>query len=367
MKGLSLFANIGIGELTLPKKFQISHANEIDHKRCNIYKKLHPKAKIIVGDISSQKIIEEITSEKFDFIISTPPCQGMSTAGKMDKMDPRNHLVKYSIDVIKKVNPKFIFHENVPGQERTFISFKGKKIKISDFIKKSLSKNYNIISSNINMSEFGIPQMRKRSIFLMTRKDLNFKWDFPNKTSSIKTFKDILFDIPSVDPFINEKEINEENFFVNFNKKLKNAIEFSEFHLPLSHPLRQVIVMQNTPSSKSAFENKKYKPLKIDGSLVKGFKNTYKRMDWNKPAPTITTYNRTISSQENVHPGRKIKYNGETIYSDARALTLYEIMKIMTIPENIPLSSSDNTPLLRSLIGEGVPPLFLQKCFEQII
>ena len=42
-------------------------------------------------------------------------------------------------------------------------------------------------------------------------------------------------------------------------------------------------------------------------------------------------------------------------------------MKIMTIPENIPLSSSDNTPLLRSLIGEGAPPLFLQKCFEQII
>ena len=38
-----------------------------------------------------------------------------------------------------------------------------------------------------------------------------------------------------------KKEINEENFFVNFNKKLKNAIEFSEFHLPLSQRLEKQI------------------------------------------------------------------------------------------------------------------------------
>ena len=48
-----------------------------------------------------------------------------------------------------------------------------------------------------------------------------------------------------------------------------------------------------------------------NGELVKGFKNTFKRMSWDKPAPTITTYNRTISSQENVHPGKKIKNLGK--------------------------------------------------------
>ena len=40
---------------------------------------------------------------------------------------------------------------------------------------------------------------------------------------------------------------------------------------------------------------------------MKGFKNTYKRQDWNKPGYTVTTFNRTIGSQENVHPGRKMK------------------------------------------------------------
>ena len=96
----------------------------------------------------------------------------------------------------------------------------------------------------------------------------------------------------------------------------------------------------------------------------KGFRNTYKRMDWTKPSPTITTYNRTISSQQNVHPGRKAKIDGKFLYSDPRALTLYEIMKIMTIPDTIALSSSDNTPQLRSFIGEGIPPLFINRCFK---
>ena len=43
MKGLSLFANIGIGELTLPKKFQISqksgYLNHISLKNCGMMRK----------------------------------------------------------------------------------------------------------------------------------------------------------------------------------------------------------------------------------------------------------------------------------------------------------------------------------------
>ena len=48
---------------------------------------------MIVGDIKDEtiqkQIIDESIKSKVDFIIATPPCQGMSLAGKMDIFDER--------------------------------------------------------------------------------------------------------------------------------------------------------------------------------------------------------------------------------------------------------------------------------------
>ena len=125
----------------------------------------------------------------------------------------------------------------------------------------------------------------------------------------------------------------------------------------------------HTPSGKSAFQNPpKYMPKKKDGSFVKGFKNTYKRMSWHKPCNTITTYNRTIGSQENVHPGRFLgnNENGIPIYSDARVLTIYELLILFSLPKNwnIPNWASEN--LIRTVIGEGIPPLLVKRIFMQL-
>ena len=78
--------------------------------------------------------------------------------------------------------------------------------------------------------------------------------------------------------------------------------------------------------------------------------------------------NRKISSQNNVHPG-VIEYedkNGENIYSDARALNLYELMKIMSIPDSWPVPDDTSEAFLRRIIGEGIPPLFVKKVFENL-
>ena len=106
LKGVSLFSNIGIGELSLPTRFKVIAANDIDQKRCLLYERLHPTTKVIQGDISKQSIFNAIKEFDCDFLISTHPCQGMSNLGKMDKRDPRNHLIKYSIDFI--LRPVFL-------------------------------------------------------------------------------------------------------------------------------------------------------------------------------------------------------------------------------------------------------------------
>jgi DNA (cytosine-5)-methyltransferase 1 len=114
--------------------------------------------------------------------------------------------------------------------------------------------------------------------------------------------------------------------------------------------------MGRTPTGKTAFNNKIYFPKK-DGRRIRGYPTTYKRIEWDKPAPTITMCNGAISSQNNVHPGR-LQKNG--IYSDARVLSILELMILMGLPKNwnIPSFASDN--LVRKIIGEGVPPKLIK-------
>ena len=54
-------------------------------------------------------------------------------------------------------------------------------------------------------------------------------------------------------------------------------------------------------------------------------------MDWNKPAPTVTMTNGSISSQNNVHPGRP---NGdkEGTHSEARVLSIREVLAVCGLP-----------------------------------
>ena len=109
-------------------------------------------------------------------------------------------------------------------------------------------------------------------------------------------------------------------------------------------------------------------PLKADGTPVTGYKSTYRRLRWDDPASTVTMDNRKISSQNNVHPGRYlgVDENGECIYSDARALSLFELMRIMSLPDDWALPLNTNEAFVRSVIGEGIPPLFIKKLFEEL-
>ena len=128
--------------------------------------------------------------------------------------------------------------------------------------------------------------------------------------------------------------------------------------------------MMHTPTGATAFDNEDpYKPRQKDGSLVKGFKNTYKRQEWDQPGFTVTMYSREISSQNNVHPGRIVgkDADGNTLYSDARVMTIYELMIMTSLPTdwNIPSWASDH--FIRCVIGEGIPPLLVKKIMENLM
>lgn len=114
------------------------YATEEDHRRWDAYVKKHkvkteefgsawikdedaaPCEHFFFGDIRQIKgsdVLDALEMEpgELDCIAGGPPCQGFSTAGKRQIMDPRNSLVFEFCRMIIEVNPKTMVFENVPG------------------------------------------------------------------------------------------------------------------------------------------------------------------------------------------------------------------------------------------------------------
>lgn len=361
MNGLSLFANVGIAETYLSDVgINITVANELLPQRAKFYQHLYPECNMICGDITDKEIFDSVIKEakktKVEFIIATPPCQGMSIAGQMDPEDPRNYLITYVVDAIKKLSPKYVLIENVFMQLQTTINYNGKKILIPELIDEAFGKEYHIEKDVIDTKFYGVPQQRKRAIILLSQKSEE-KWTFPNKTSKIITLEDAIGDLPSLDPLVKEKEYR--YIFPLYEEKVKRGLEVSKWHFPKDHVWRNVEVMMHTPTGCSARQNPVYFPKKKDGTMVGGAPRTYMRMDWKKAAPTITIYNHTISSFQNVHPGRLDPETG--LYSDARVLTIFEMMRVTSLPDDWNIPDWAPNQLIRTVIGEGIPPLAVKK------
>lgn len=373
MRALSLFANIGVAEAYLKGiGIDVVVANELIARRAKLYSQIYPDTRMICGDITDDKIFNEIAAEcekeGIDVIIATPPCQGMSTAGPQEKDDERNSLILPVIKMICRLKPRYVFIENVPMFYNTEIFVDDKKIMIPLLIENELGHEYLINKYVIDTKDYSVPQTRERAIMLLTRKDQNKKWVLPEKDEKIVTMRDAIGGLPELDPYV--KDITPEELhemFPLYEERRKKALDISPWHIPPHHVKRQVVAMQHTPTGCTAFDNPVYFPVKENGEPVKGYHNTYKRQNWDTAAYTVTMDNRKISSQNNVHPGRKyINTDGEVLYSDPRTLTLYELMVIMTLPDDWPVPLSTSEAFLRRIIGEGIPPLFVKKVFQNL-
>jgi len=376
MKTLSLFSNIGVAEAFLSSiGVEVVLANELVTRRANLYSKIYPNTEMICGNITNKevkkKIIERAKTLNVDIIMAAPPCQGMSRACRTQKADDeRNLLILPVIEIVKNLTPMYVFIENVPSFSSTIICVNNSLTTIAAQIEKELGMQYYISASRIDTMNYSVPQTRKREIILLTRKDITKQWHLPKEDDSLISLEEAIGDLPSLDPKVtdlSEKELI--SLFPDFLSKLQKAQKISKWHKPPTHIKRQVLTMIHTPTGKTAFDNNKHIPVKLDGSPVVGYRSTYRRLRWSDPASTVTMDNRKISSQNNVHPGRYIGQNefGDVVYSDARALSLFEIMRIMSLPDDWPLPDDVNEAFVRSVIGEGIPPLFVKKVFDEII
>ena len=349
MKGISLFSSAGIAELLFNElDIEIVLANELLEKRAKFYKDYHENKNIIVGDIRDKKVKDEIykyLDQDIEFLMATPPCQGVSNLGKNKSQeamigDDRNFLIFDVMEIIDKFDFKYILIENVPRYLKMYFPYKKKHLLLEDILKKKYGGKYEIDIKVLNSKDYGVPQNRERAIIKIYKKGL--KWKDPIKEPEIN-LKKAIGKLPTLES--------------GETSKIK-------YHFARNHTEDHILWMKNTPTGKSAFQNEVYYPKKRTGERIKGFLSTYKRMDWLKPSPTITMRSDAISVQSNVHPGRKRK---DGTYTDARVLTLLELFIVSSIPLSIEIDLekySEN--FIRQIIGEAVPPLMMKKIIQKI-
>ena len=115
-----------------------------------------------------------VGSQQLDVIIGGPPCQAYSVAGRIRdehgmREDYRNYLFESYLEVVQHYKPKVFVFENVPG----ILSAKpgDGSVKIIDLIQKAFADAGYVVLPNlsnaiIDMTEYGVPQNRKRIIIL---------------------------------------------------------------------------------------------------------------------------------------------------------------------------------------------------------
>jgi DNA (cytosine-5)-methyltransferase 1 len=350
MKCVSLFSGAGIGETFLKEcGINIVVANEIMQKRVQLYKAFYPETEVVCGDIKNVDIFREIIKKAgnhIDLLLASPPCQGLSVAGKnrhKESMtrDQRNYLFIYVIKVIKLLKPTYVLIENVPSLLKLSIFYKDELLTVNEILIKEFGHKYTIEHKILDSADYGVPQTRLRAIIKMYKK--NKIWLWPEKNKKKISVREAIGHLPTLE---------------------SGQTSLIKWHYARNHDEKHVLWLKNTQTGKSAFSNRIYFPKKKDGSRIKGYESCYRRIKWDEPCPTITIRNDAISSQRNVHPGR-LKKDGT--YSDARVLSLLELFILSSLPPD--WDPPNNTPelLIRQSIGESIPPLMIKKIIEGIV
>lgn len=304
-----------------------------------------------------------VGNKRLDGIIGGPPCQAYSVARRVRdkenmKNDYRNYLFEYYLKVVERYQPKFFIFENVPGM----LSAMPDGTPITDLIRRDIhSKGYEIISdikshAVIDISDYGVPQNRKRVILLGLNKKYFKNIDiqvalsdfYDNILPSMKqhkiTVEQAIDDLPKCFPL--------ENTLYKDGKKYSHSI-------PHTNITWQVARFQNERDIKI------FKMLAEDIELGNNF-----YLDSNK---LKDLYNKVTGSNTQVHKYHVLKKDIQSttilahLYKDglrfihydsqqARSITVREAARLQSFDDDFDFIGTMGDAF--KMIGNAVPPKF---------
>lgn len=318
--------------------FDILAGIDNDAKALETFELNHKGSKSICGDITQINYEEHIKpllkGKKIDVIVGGPPCQGMSLSGPRKFDDPRNKLYLSYIRLVKEIQPRAFVIENVPGLVGLF----GGQIKdsiVEEFTKMGYHIEYRILCS----ADYGVPQKRKRVIFVGTKEG---KFEYPIINTNVVTCSMALSDLPTLEDELGE-EVSEyvvppQNAYQQLMRK-KSDVVLNHVAANHSDKVKQIISL--VPDGGN------YKNLPKEYRESRNFHVAWTRFASNKPAPTIDTGHR-----HHFH----YKYN--------RVPTVRECARLQSFPDDFKFLGN-KTQQFRQ-VGNAVPPLMAQAIAEQV-
>lgn len=139
-------------------------ANEISPAACKTYRENFGDY-IVEGDIEEK--INNLPA-RADIVVGGFPCQDISINGKMLGVDgERSSLYIYIVEAVKRLRSKVFIAENVGG-----LLLKQNEYSLNKILEDFNSLGYNLSYQLYHAEDYGVPQTRKRVIFVGTQKGL---------------------------------------------------------------------------------------------------------------------------------------------------------------------------------------------------
>ena len=332
--------------------FRNQHGNAIN---CNVEK------------LTVARIKKEVGNREITVLTAGPPCQAFSSVAvaklKSLKQNPNvrhplNVLYREFLRLVKGVQPKFFVMENVG---RMFSIENGS---IKKEIEKELKGKYDVEFYYENVSNFGVPQTRRRGIAIgnslgiknpvLTR--THFDPKKRNMSRGMKeyvTIRDALSDLPK----LKSGEGDEFSQYPKIDKRTLNRYA-------KERRLNSEIVYNHTARTHGKKDLKIFKMLKpgqwID-DLPKRYNryrkdifiDKYKKQSWNKPSSTILAH-LSKDGLMFIHPdGRQ-----------NRSFTPREAARLQSFDDDFIFAGPRTHQFVQ--IGNAVPPLFGKVIAESI-
>jgi DNA (cytosine-5)-methyltransferase 1 len=305
MRVLSLFSGAGGMDLGFKQAgHEIVWANDFDADASETYRR-NIGDHIVQGDIREIDISEVPDA---DIVIGGFPCQGFSRANMLRSTnDDRNTLYLEFLRVIRLKQPKYFVAENVSG----ILSLDGGNV-IKQIVHDFERAGFNVEYRLLNLADFGVPQSRRRVIFLGWRKDIDSRQrpQFPPETHSSK-------------PCSNQKP------WVTIGYVLKNIPEPSA-----SHSLKNHVCSQYKVS-------------------IRDFTG-HRKTDPSKPSPTILARGNGKGGVCAIHHPNSL-----------RRLSVRESALIQTFPKNFVFCGGLNS--MYRQVGNAVPVRFAFQLAKQLM
>lgn len=309
-----------------------------------------------------------INKNKVDLIIGGPPCQAYSVAGRIRdengmKNDYRNYLFESYIAVVNKYKPDIIVFENVPGM----LSAKPNDEPIIDKIKAKFDEcGYELLDdlneAIVDVSDYGVPQVRKRIVIVGIRKSLIKKnrqeilYDFynnilPKYKEEKKSVRESISDLPKMLP-VGGKDNKDRVVYSYVGKEVDN-------HTARSHSVRDMKIFKKLAHDKEnnlgefdTVEKRKELYKKVTGRDSNIHK--YHVLEWDKPSTTIVSHLHK-DGLRHIHPDAE----------QGRTITIREAARLQSFADDFIFLGNQSDKY--KMIGNAVPPKFAEKLGDALV